>query len=181
MDKAFYKKCIEQEVYGEYKKAKGKLTLIGKIYCKYFNSDLNAVYLIRKKQYLANKRGWGTINRVRALFLRIKLMRRYGCVVGDKAQIGIGLKIVHPVGIIIADCVIGENFLIYQNCTVGSKRPNSTEKPTIGNNVSMFVGSSVIGEVKVANGVIIGANATLLKNADIENGLYCGTPAKCLQ
>lgn len=175
MDKAFYKKCIEHEVYGEYQKAKGRLTVFDKIWCKYLNPDLNAVYLIRRKQYLAGK---GKIGKLKALLLRVKLMRRYGCFVGDKAEIGLGFRIIHPVGVIIADCVIGDNFKIYQYCTVGSKRPNSTEKPTIGNNVTMYAGSSVIGNVKVADGVILGANATLLNDADVEGGLYCGIPAK---
>ncbi len=176
MDKAFYKKCIEQEVYGEYRKAKRKLTIFHKIWCKYLNPNSNAVYLIRKKQYLASK---GKIGKLRALLLRVKLMRRYGCIVGDNAEIGLGFRIVHPVGVIIVDCNIGDNFTIYQYCTVGSKRPNSSERPTIGSNVTMYAGSSAIGDVNIADGVILGANATLLKDADVRGGVYCGVPAKC--
>lgn len=41
----------------------------------------------------------------------------------------------------------------------------------------MCAGSSVIGNVKVADNVILGANACLQKDAN-ESGVYVGTPAK---
>ena len=49
--------------------------------------------------------------------------------------------------------------------------------PYIGNNSIMYANSSIIGNVKVTDGVIIGAHACLLDDA-CEPGLYLGTPAK---
>ena len=177
MDKKFYKECIEKEVYSQYRQAKKRLTLFDKIWCKHISPELNALYLIRKKQYLEEK---GGISALRSRFFHVKLMRRYGIHITPGAKIGIGLRIAHPSSIIVTLCEIGDNFTIYQNCTIGQKKWKSGLFPTIGNNVTMYSGSSIIGNVKVADGVTIGANATLLKDADIEGAAYCGTPAKPL-
>ena len=134
------------------------------------------MYLIRKKQYLETG---GRIKRFVSRFYHVKLMRRYGIHITEGTKIGIGLRIAHPSGIQITLCNIGENFTIYQNCTIGQKRPNSGLFPTIGNNVTMFAGSMIIGEVKVADNVILGANSTLISDAE-KAGVYVGTPAKLI-
>ncbi len=179
MDKKFYKRCIQTEVYGQYRQSKKRLNLFDKIWCKYISPELNALYLIRKKQYLEEKRGG--VARVLSRFYHVKLMRRYGIHITPGTKIGIGLRIAHPSSIIVTLCNIGDNFTIYQNCTIGQKKWKSGLFPTIGNNVTMYSGSAIIGNVTVANGVTIGANATLLKDADVENGVYCGTPAKNIE
>lgn len=176
MDKSFYKECIEKEVYGPYKKSKKRFTFFDKMWCKYLNPELNAVYLIRRKQYLEQG---GTIANFLSRFYHIKLMRRYGIHITPGTNIGIGLRVAHPTSIVVTLCNIGENFTIYQNCTIGQKKWKSGLFPTIGNNVTMYAGSSIIGEINVADNVTIGANSTLLKDADI-SGVYCGTPAVLL-
>ena len=60
MTKEFYKKCIEVEVYGAFKECVNReLNFIDKIRCKFFSPELNAVYLIRKMQYLHSSRMGG--------------------------------------------------------------------------------------------------------------------------
>lgn len=97
------------------------------------------------------------------------------------AQIGTGLHIPHPTSIVIgAKTVIGENFTIYQNTTIGGARTGDVKKgnqPKIGNNVTVFAGAMILGKVNVGDNVIIGANSVLLSDAE-ENGVYSGTPAK---
>ena len=51
--------------------------------------------------------------------------------------------------------------------------------PHIGNNVSMYAGSYIIGNVTVADNVVIGAHSCLVKDA-LEAGVYIGLPAKKL-
>ncbi len=175
MDKSFYKQCIEQEVYSQYREAKKRLTILDKIWCKYLNPELNALYLIRRKQYLEEK---GGLSGILARFYHVKLMRRYGIHITPGTKIGIGLRIAHPSNITVTLCEIGDNFSIYQSCTIGQKKWKSGRFPTIGNNVTMYAGSMIIGDIRVADGVTLGANSTLLKDADVEGGIYCGTPAK---
>lgn len=177
MDKSFYKECIATEIYSEYKLNKHRLTVFDKFWCRYLNPELNAVYLVRRKQYLEEG---GKLSRFVSRFYHVKLMRRYGIHVTPGTTIGKGLRIAHPTSIVITLCSIGDNFTIYQNCTIGQKKWKSGLFPTIGNNVTMYAGSAVIGEVTVADNVTIGANSTLLKSAPA-SGTYCGAPAKLIQ
>lgn len=176
MDKKFFKQCLKTEVYGQYKKAKGRLNLFDRIWCKYISPETNAVYLIRKKQLLESG---GRVKRFFSRFCHAKLMRRYGIHITEGTTIGLGLRIAHPSSITITLCNIGENFTVYQNCTIGQKRPHSGLFPTIGNNVIMFAGSMIIGDVNVADSVVLGANSTLLSDA-VEAGVYVGTPANLI-
>lgn len=173
MDKQFYRLCIDKEIYEQYRNSKKRLSLFDKFWCRYLNPELNSVYLIRRKQYLESR---GRIGILLSRFYHVKLMRRYGIHMTPGTEIGVGLRIAHPTSIVVTLCKIGDNFTIYQNCTIGQKKYQSGLFPTIGNNVTMYAGSQIIGEVNVVDNVIIGANATLLKNAD-ESGVYCGTPA----
>jgi len=166
MTKDYYKECIEQEVFSIYKAAKNRLTLIDKIWCLHISPEGNAIYLVRKKEYLESG------NRIQRVFSRIchaKLIKRYGIHVTEGTTIKKGLRIAHPIGIVITRCDIGENFTIYQNCTIGQKKWRSGLFPTIGNNVTMYAGSSIIGAVNVQDNVIIGANALLLDDSDEQN------------
>ena len=174
MDKAYYKACIEQEIYLPYRQSKRRLNWLDKIWCRYVNPELNAVYLVRRKQYLEEK---GKFSRALSRLYHVKLMRRYGIHITPGTTIGKGLRIAHPTSIVVTQCVIGENFTIYQNCTIGQKRWKSGMYPTIGNNVTMYAGSAIIGKVCVGDGVVVGANATLVKDAQA-NGIYIGTPAR---
>ena len=145
-----------------------------KFWCKHLSPELNALFLIRKKQYLESL---GRINRVRSRIIHAKLMRKYGIHITPCTIIGRGLRIAHPTSIVITLCKIGDNFTIYQGCTIGQKYWKSGRYPEIGNNVVMYANSSIIGDVKVADDVILGANSLLIKDAN-EKGVYVGSPAK---
>lgn len=174
MTKTEFKELIKIEVYGPYLKAKNKLNLFDKIWCKLFSPELNSIYLIRKKMLYESL---GGIKRVFARLIHRKLIIRYGIHIDEGVIIGKGLRIAHPVGIVITKCVIGENFEIYQNCTIGQKYHGSNLTPIIGNNVIMFAGSMIIGKVKVCDDVRIGANSLVLKDIG-ESGDYAGSPVR---
>jgi len=81
-----------------------------------FNPCYNSVFLIRLYQSLNF-----------SIFKKIvfkKLVFKYGIFIGENSEIGIGLTMGHPNGIIIGDGVkIGENCTIYQQVTFGVKNP----------------------------------------------------------
>lgn len=86
----------------------------------------------------------------------------------------------HPVGIVIGKCTIGEHFTIYQNCSIGTKTFGDEVKglsPIIGNNVRMYAGSMVFGDSSICDDVVIGANSVVIKSI-AESGTYVGSPAK---
>lgn len=122
----------------------------------------------------------GGIHRYRAKFLHLKIWRKYGCCIFPIAVVGKGFFIVHPVGIVIGKAVIGENFTIYQNCTLGVRRPFDESKgriPHIGNNVKVCTNAVVLGDISLCDDTIVAAGAVLLKDA-LEPGVYAGVPAR---
>lgn len=181
MTKEFWRECIKQEVYESYKK--GKLSIVDKIWCRFFRPESNAAYLVRTFCIMQILRGeWKNYHKFYAQMMAVILMRRYSIYVFPKAEIGIGLRIVHPAGIFITNAVIGENFTIFQNCTVGVKVIGKTAKeacPHIGNGVTMYANSMVSGAVTIGDGAIIASCACVTKDAH-QPGVYTGIPAKLL-
>jgi len=73
-----------------------------------------------------------------------------------------GLKINHGLGTIIGARVeIGKNALIHHNVTFGDK---NGRRPKIGDEVTVYPGAIIIGDVNIGDRSIIGANTTVLKS-----------------
>ena len=174
MDRSFYNACLNKEVFLDYQNP----SLRARIWLKYFKPETNSVYLIRRFQFLIG--GGGTVSRLMARLIAIKLIRRYGIFVADECEIGIGLSIRHPAGIFITNAKIGDDFTIYQNCTIGRKTkdtPTGKGYVCIGNNVTMYANSMIIGDNTVTDCVTLGAGSCLLHGAD-KPGIYVGNPAR---
>jgi serine O-acetyltransferase len=87
------------------------------------------------------------------------------------AVIGEGLRIDHPVGIVIgAGAKIGSGCILLQNVTIGTRYIDSKDYdnqfPVIGNNVTISAGAVILGGVVVGNNSTVGANSVVL--ADIQ-------------
>ena len=103
-----------------------------------------------------------------------------GIEIDHSAEIGLGLKISHGVGVIIVgDSVIGENCTIYQGVTIGNKSRLDNKKTIIGNNVTHYASSKVLGKIKIGDHSIIGANALYMKHV-LPNKTAVGIPARIL-
>lgn len=77
----------------------------------------------------------------------------------------------HPIGSFLGRAKYGENFSFTQGCTVGN---NNNIYPTIGNNVIMMTGSTIIGNSKIGDNCTI-SPGTLIKDEDIpENSIVYG-------
>jgi serine O-acetyltransferase len=89
------------------------------------------------------------------------------------AEIGEGFIVAHNIGIVITKNVkIGKNFLIRQNCTIGTdfKGPDPV---IIGDNVQMGAGSCIIGSgITIGNNVTIGAMTFINKNVPSNSTVY---------
>jgi serine O-acetyltransferase len=88
--------------------------------------------------------------------------------------IGPGFFILHGWGSRISAKKIGKNCCIFQHVTVG--HTNATDKPTIGDNVTIYAGAKVLGNIRVGDNSIVGANAVVLKDVP-ENCTVVGIPA----
>lgn len=178
------KKYIDAEVYKN-----KKLSFLKRRYFRLKEPSTNAVFLLRKMQYYKEKSEKASTALGRKIAFRkhqryrIKLARRYGIYFAGNCNIGIGLRLPHPVGIIIGANEIGENVTIYQNVTIGSANIGDYKKhkqPSIGNDTVIFAGASVIGDISVADHTMIAAGAVLNKSTE-ENSIYGGVPAKMIK
>ncbi len=121
-----------------------------------------------------------TGSRLKRKYLQNRLARKYGIYIANGVSIGIGLKIPHPTGIIIGrDVSIGDNVMLYQQVTIGGKNQGDTRcgnVPRIGNNVIIYAGAKVLGNIHVADNCIVGAMSVLTHSTD-ENSIWAGIPA----
>ncbi len=96
----------------------------------------------------------------------------------DDAIIGPGFFIGHVGTIYIGPVVIGENFSVTHNVTIGvGHSEGKTGIPTIGDNVWIGTGSVVSGAITVGNGVTI-ANGTMLTRSVGDGCLVAGNPGR---
>lgn len=96
----------------------------------------------------------------------------------DSQHIGGGFFIQHGYGTIIAPRSIGKNCWVNQGVTIGYT--NATDCPTIGNNVTIYCGAKVLGNVTVGDNSVIAANAVVVKDVP-PNVVVGGVPAKIIK
>lgn len=90
----------------------------------------------------------------------------YSIDIHPKAKIGKNVFIDHAIGTVIGETtVIKDNCVIYHNVTLGSVDFNLSKRhPTIGSNVIIGAGATILGNITIGDNVKIGANATILKD-----------------
>lgn len=95
------------------------------------------------------------------------------------AKIDEGLLLHQSSGVVIAaEAAIGKNCTFYSGaCVVNKANGKNLGAATVGDNVRFFTGCKVIGKVCIGSGVVIGANAVVLKDVP-ENSIAVGIPSK---
>jgi serine O-acetyltransferase len=96
-------------------------------------------------------------------------------------KIGRGLYLPHPTGIVIrGECVIGDNVTILQGVTIGRLKDGDLSETQIGDGVSIYAGAVILGNIKIGNNAVIGANAVVLTDVP-DSAVAVGVPAKIIQ
>lgn len=98
--------------------------------------------------------------------------------ISETAEIGGGLIVQHGYGTIIAPRKIGRNCWVNQGVTIGYT--NETDCPTLGDDVTVYAGAKILGDVHVGNRVIVAANAVVVKDVE-DNCIVGGVPAKVIK
>lgn len=96
-------------------------------------------------------------------------------------NIGGGLQFFHYNCIIIAQSVaIGKNASIHQGVTIGRVFAGKyAGVPTIGDNVVIFAGAKILGNIHIGDNAVIGANAVVTKDVPA-NCVMAGAPARVI-
>ena len=94
----------------------------------------------------------------------------------EALEIGGGLYIQHGFATMISAKSIGENCWINQQVTIGYTAKGC---PLIGNNVTITCGAKILGDIRVEDDAVIGANAVVIKNVEA-GAVMGGVPAKVI-
>jgi serine O-acetyltransferase len=89
--------------------------------------------------------------------------------------VGGGLYIEHGHGTMVSAEEIGVNCWINQLVTVG--HTNATDRPTIGDNVSIRAGATIVGKVRIGDNSTIGANSLVIMDVPPDVTVM-GVPAR---
>lgn len=107
-------------------------------------------------------------------FLEKHLMSKYNIVIPRSADISNDVWLPHPHNIIFGEKTsIGKGCIIYHDVTLGQNRG---KYPQIRNNVIIYAGAKIIGDIVIGNNVIIGANSVVNKSIP-DNMIVAGVPA----
>lgn len=101
-----------------------------------------------------------------------------GCEIHLSCEIGGGLLIPHPNGIVIhSDARLGPNCLIFQQVTIGLGRGGV---PVIGGHVDIAAGARIVGGISVGDHALIGLNAVVLHSVP-RTAVVVGVPGRVIR
>jgi serine O-acetyltransferase len=135
-------------------------------------NSVHALVLIRLQEWLAAHRlPTFPVGKLLFWFFKIEVSR--------SAQIGGGLRLPHPMGIIIGpNAVIGEDCDLYAGVRLvlghGCRRG-----PVIGDGVFLGDGAKVVGALRVGDGAVIGVSSVVTRDIP-GNVTAVGIPARIL-
>jgi serine O-acetyltransferase len=146
---------------------------------RFWDPSRKLLLAVRRHQHWRNKGGL-----LPALFRRLVVLRyRFwsvvtGAEIGLTAQIGGGLLLPHPNGVVIhPKAKIGINCLIHQQVTLGTKEDGHAGVPVIDDHVKIYSGAKILGPIHIGAYATIGANAVVLVNVP-ENATVVGASAR---
>lgn len=136
--------------------------------------------LLRKIEFFMNcKKGY--LNEAYLKYLRLRFHNlgiKTGFLIPPNV-FGPGLSIAHYGSIVVdSGATVGENCRIHQCVTIGTKAGYERLAPSIGDNVFIGPGAVIVGPVKIANGIAIGANSYVDKSFEEPEITIGGVPAK---
>lgn len=106
----------------------------------------------------------------------------FGCDIARKAKIDGGLFLPHSSGVVIGEfATIGRNCIIHQGVTLGDRGEEYEDcNPTIGDYVEICTGAKILGNIKLDDYSIIGANSVVLKSVP-RCAVVVGIPSKVVK
>ena len=140
------------------------------IFARIFNFSFKGHLLVNKM--------FKTKSRIKKEIYFNKLQRVYSMWISPQSKIEPDIRFMHFDGITIGSGVkIGKNCTLFQQVTLGKEKEKF---PIIGDNVTIYAGAKVIGDVRIGDNCIIGANAVVLKDVP-DNCIAVGVPARIIR
>lgn len=126
------------------------------------------ILLSHRIQYRLRKKG-GSFRIALARFLWMRTLNKWGCDIGNQAEISPGVCLPHPNGVVIANfSTIEKGVTIFQGVTIGARRRGRSGRPTIKKGSTIYAKASVLGEVSIGPDVVVSAHAVIMD--DVKEG-----------
>ncbi len=117
---------------------------------------------------------------------------RTGIDIHPGAQIGPGFFVDHGTGVVIGEtCVIGRNAKIYQGVTLGALSFPTDEDgklikgikrhPNVEDDVTIYSGATILGDVTIGKGTVIGGNVWLTHSVPPDSKVYNRQPTPLIR
>ena len=118
---------------------------------------LHAIWMHRISHWL-----WLHGAKLAARYLSHIVRRRTGIEIHPGARLGRRVVIDHGMGVVMGEtAVVGDDVLIYQGVTLGGVKTNGGRHPTVGNGVMLGANATLLGPITIGEGARIGACVTL--------------------
>jgi len=136
------------------------------------------VVAISKKYRIVKNSEKSFINNIKMILLaRLNNHNIFKYGIEVYGEIGEDTKIYHGSVVVNFNSKIGNNTKFHGNNCIGNNGINNI-CPVIGNNVDIGFGAVIIGNVKIADNITIGANSVVNKSFLEEGITIAGVPAK---
>lgn len=150
--------------------------------CYLVNDSLKTMFWVRIGKYIEESHCFcKRVILVAIQLIQIHYKHKTGIEIHFNTEVGKGLRFAHSGTIIVAGgVVIGDNCTIHQCVTIGRTFAGiKLGCPIIGDNVVIFPGATLIGNIHIGNNAIIGANSLVIDDVP-SNSIVGGNPAKVL-
>lgn len=140
-------------------------------------------YIRRYVRFLRNEEKYTYIKPCKLLAFWYKARKnRLGAKLGfiiSAGCFGDGLKLEHFGSVIVnPKSRIGKNCIIHGNCCIGSNGGYPDDSPVIGDNVDIGQNAQILGGIRIADNVRIGAGAVVVKDVLMPGVTVVGVPGK---
>ncbi|WP_441258848.1 serine O-acetyltransferase [Bradyrhizobium sp. 521_C7_N1_3] len=114
-------------------------------------------------------------------WLLVRVLMRRGCYISVLAEIGPGLILPHPTGVVIGEGArIGRSVMLYHNVTLGRRAWDEPGCPTIGDGAVIYTGAVIVGPTSIGAGANVAANAVVTRDVP-PHSVAAGAPARIVR
>ncbi len=138
----------------------------GKPYFNHLHGDQTAVFYY----FAANSAFRSGDADLASWFFLLNKMRN-GLVCMYDTQLPEVFLLIHTVGTVLGKATYGEYFVAYQNVTIGTE---SQRAPALGEHVTVYGGSMILGATSVGNGSVVSAQSLLIDESVPANSIAIG-------
>lgn len=144
------------------KKEGGKVSLF--LHFMAYSPDFRTIFYYRTR---------GLISKILSMYVR----KQSNFTIDMNTKLAGGTLTGHPYCTILNAESIGENFYVNHLVTVGEV---DGKRPTIGDNVSIYTGAIIIGDITVGDNSVVGAGSVVVRDVP-ENCVVVGNPARIVK